>query len=261
MGERCKTCHEQEFAAWLGGPHSVTYADIFLDKTHNRKELLMDDCLRCHGMHFDGSIRELVSPLNTEGPWKLTTAALATRPVIPCLACHQMHRQGQPLAKSKLNEHLPGGQQEIARPSLALFDRRGLDSVALQRLPMPEMREGPRRVRISPDRRQALCYQCHAPLATFQVGSGDDRTPIGVHEGFGCLACHEKHGEKTRASCANCHPRLSNCGLDVETMDTTFKSADSPHNIHLVKCVDCHRKGVPRRIQGGGPVRLAASVE
>ena len=24
-------------------------------------------------------------------------------------------------------------------------------------------------------------------------------------------------------SCANCHPQLSNCGLDVETMDTTFK--------------------------------------
>jgi choline dehydrogenase-like flavoprotein len=58
---------------------------------------------------------------------------------------------------------------------------------------------------------------------------------------------HEKHGRKMRASCANCHPQLSNCGLDVETMDTTFRSTKSPHNIHFVKCADCHRKGVPRK--------------
>ena len=56
------------------------------------------------------------------------------------------------------------------------------------------------------------------------MGSGDDRTPVGVHEGLSCLACHLKHGQQTRASCANCHPRLSNCGLDVEKMDTTFLS-------------------------------------
>jgi hypothetical protein len=48
-------------------------------------------------------------------------------------------------------------------------------------------------------------------------------------------------------SCANCHPRLSNCGLDVEKMDTTFLKKESTHNIHFVKCVDCHAKGVPPR--------------
>ena len=102
---------------------------------------------------------------------------------------------------------------------------------------------------MSKDQRQALCYQCHAPIANMQVGSGDDRTGLGVHEGISCLVCHEQHGEKTRASCATCHPKMSNCGLDVEKMDTTFVSANSKHNVHWVKCADCHPKGVPRKKQ------------
>ena len=137
--------------------------------------------------------------------------------------------------------------QELYRPSLALYDRRESQHFALRLLPLPRMLESARVVRASPDQRQALCYQCHAPLASMQAGSGDDRTPLGVHEGLSCLACHQKHGQQTRASCAGCHPRLSNCGLDVEKMDTTFASIASKHNIHFVKCADCHTKGVPQR--------------
>ena len=59
-----------------------------------------------------------------------------------------------------------------------------------------------------PDRRQALCYQCHAPRASMQVFSGDDRTPVGVHEGLSCLACHASTAQTTRASCASCHPAV-----------------------------------------------------
>jgi hypothetical protein len=51
----------------------------------------------------------------------------------------------------------------------------------------------------------------------------------------------------TRVSCAGCHPRLSNCGIDVAKMDTTFRSLDSPHNIHNVSCQDCHPRGVPKK--------------
>jgi hypothetical protein len=109
--------------------------------------------------------------------------------------------------------------------------------------------EGERPVKMAKDQRQALCYQCHAPLATRQVRSGDDRTPIGVHEGISCLACHEKHRQTTRASCMTCHPKLSNCGQDVEKMDTTFAKPDSQHNIHFVKCADCHPKGIPPKKQ------------
>jgi len=43
---------------------------------------------------------------------------------------------------------------------------------------------------------------------------------------------------------------FSNCGLDVETMDTTFKSTASRHNIHFVKCEDCHQSAVPPRRRG-----------
>jgi Cytochrome c554 and c-prime len=247
MTPRCAKCHQEEFADWQTGRHSATYKDIFLDTKHNHQRLMMDDCLRCHGMHFGGGIRDLVTPVDTTGPWKLHDPRLAAEPAIPCLTCHQIHHEGMPLPPSVEGQTVAGPQQEINRPSLGLFDRRSRDHVPAADLPLPVMVEGERVVKTSPDQRQALCYQCHAPLATRQVDSGDDRTPIGVHEGLSCFACHLKHGQQTRASCATCHPRLSNCGIDVEKMDTTFKSKKSPHNIHFVKCLDCHTKGIPKR--------------
>jgi hypothetical protein len=125
-------------------------------------------------------------------------------------------------------------------------------NVAAAMLPMPVVVEGVRRVRMSPDQRQSLCYQCHAPQAGMQAWSGDDRTPLGVHEGLSCLACHQKHGMGTRQSCSGCHPRLSNCGLDVEKMDTTFRDLKSRHNVHTVKCADCHPNGVPKKVRPSG---------
>jgi hypothetical protein len=245
--ERCSACHRQERADWASGPHGAAYASIFVNPEHNKAQQLMDDCLRCHAMHFEGGIRDLVIPLDRKGPWKFVRDEYASLPAVPCLACHAVHNAGDPLPPRNDRVALTGPVQEIARPSLALYDRRALEHVGLARLPMPAMREGKRPVKASPDRRQALCYQCHAPRAGGEVFSGDDRTPVGVHEGLSCLACHEKHGQTTRASCAACHPRLSNCGLDVETMDTTFKSRDSRHNIHRVACLDCHPKGVPKK--------------
>jgi hypothetical protein len=245
--ERCRACHRQEYADWKSGPHGVTYAAIFLDQTQNRSQQLMDDCLRCHGMHFEGGIDRLVQPIDRKGPWRLRDEAMADQPVLPCLTCHAMHREGRPFAPRTKRHALLGVEEEIARPSVGLYDRRALGHVAVGDLPLPAMREGQRPVRLSPDRRQALCYQCHAPRAEAQVASGDDRTPVGVHEGLSCLACHQKHGQTTRASCAGCHPRLSNCGIDVEKMDTTFRSLDSRHNIHRVACVDCHPAGVPKK--------------
>jgi len=246
MLRRCQACHRQEFADWQAGPHGVSYDKVFLNAEHNRKKAPIDDCLRCHGAHFAGSMRDLVSPLDRRGTWQLA-AAMKGQPAIPCMACHQVHRQGSPLERAMTGT--AAVKQEVVRPSVALYDRRSMMHVAVARLPLPEMREGNRVVRMSPDARQALCYQCHAPVAGgFQAGSGDDRTGLGVHEGLSCLACHSKHGQTTRASCAGCHPRLSNCGLDVEKMDTTFFNAKSRHNIHFVKCGDCHAQGVPKKI-------------
>lgn len=246
--KRCAKCHRQEYADWSTGPHGASYSKIFLNHDHNQRTLLIDDCLRCHSMHFQGSIRDLVTPVNTKGPWQLRDEKFANQPAMPCLTCHEMHRHGTILAAAPATKpDDASAKEDISRPSLALFDRRQQDYVQVSRLPLPAMYEGARPVKISPDPRQALCYQCHAPTASAQVESADDRTPVGVHEGLSCLACHEQHGQKTRASCTTCHPQLSNCGLDVEKMDTTFKNLKSPHNIHTVKCADCHRQGVPRK--------------
>ena len=98
--ERCRGCHSQEFAEWRSGAHSATYQRLFLDAGHNGKRLLMDDCLRCHGMHFEGGIRDLVAPVDTKGPWRLLRPELAGQPAIPCLSCHQIHRQGELLPRA-----------------------------------------------------------------------------------------------------------------------------------------------------------------
>lgn len=252
MGERCKSCHQEEYARWAAGPHAVTYKEIFLNEDHNRRMHLADDCLRCHGMYFGGGVRDLVTTTDTKGPWHLRDAKLNDGPAIPCLVCHQVHREAELLARRPKGE-ITSPSQQIGTPSLALFDRRERTSVAVTDLPLPIMHDSERSVGISPDQRQSLCYACHAPLVTNQLASGDDRTPAGVHEGISCFSCHSGHDERTRASCATCHPQFSNCGLNVETMDTTFLSAKSRHNIHSVQCVDCHSKKFPKRKPGSMP--------
>jgi hypothetical protein len=242
--EKCKGCHQQQYAEWKAGPHSATYSRIFTNAEHNRKRELMDDCFRCHGMHFEGSIGDLVQPLGTQGPWRIVDSKIAGLPAMPCMACHSIHRAGDPAAKP---DQRSGLRQASVRPSLALFDRRSRMAVGAALLPVPAVLNAGHRVKMSPDTRQGLCYQCHAPLAGNEIASGDDRTPAGVHEGLSCFACHQGHQQNTRASCSTCHPRLSNCGIDVEKMDTTFRDAKSRHNIHTVKCLDCHPTGVPKR--------------
>jgi len=229
MMARCQKCHQQEFAAWKAGPHSASYARIFTSAEQNARQALMDDCLRCHGMHFNGPIRDVVTQ-ETKGSWRLLRADLKDAPTIPCLACHEVHREGH-----------PGGKKPLA--SLGLFDRREHLHFQAARLQIPQLHDAKGPVLMSPDPRDGLCYQCHAPRATLEAGSGDDRTPRGVHEGLSCIACHQGHDQSARASCVTCHPRLSNCGLDVEKMDTTFMSAKSAHNIHTVACSDCHHDG------------------
>ncbi len=65
---QCQECHAQEFAHWRNGGHGISYTTIFLDKEHNATEQVAEDCLRCHGMFFPGSVADVVEPLNTKGP-------------------------------------------------------------------------------------------------------------------------------------------------------------------------------------------------
>lgn len=254
MTARCRGCHQQEYASWHAGPHSATYTQIFTDRTQNSRQMLMEDCLRCHGMYFNGSIRELVQPLNTRGPWRIVAAGFASQPAIPCVACHQIHREGPQQTRPAARISASG----VAVPaSLAFYDRRETLHFEAASLSIPQLHDDARLVTVSQDPRQALCYQCHAPRSPQagsvaaasawgpQAGSGDDRTPIGVHEGISCLACHGGHNQNARASCKTCHPQMSHCGIDVEKMDTTYVNSASTHNIHWVKCRDCHQHGIP----------------
>jgi hypothetical protein len=109
----------------------------------------------------------------------------------------------------------------------------------------PEINYQSASVKISNDPDQRLCIQCHSANAFNMGGTGDDRTPRGVHEGIGCLACHDSHSNSAISSCKNCHPAISNCKLDVEKMNTTFFDKSSKNNIHFVSCTDCHTKGRP----------------
>ena len=256
MTANCQKCHQHEYASWQAGPHGATYQQIFANPAHNGKRRLMDDCLRCHGMHFNGAVRDLVQPQNLTGPWQIVRAGFADQPTMPCQACHQVHVDGSPQTRPETRISVVG---EATRNSLAFFDRREQMHFNAANLPIPQLMNGATPLKMSQDARQAICYQCHAPRIPetgtvaaahhwgAQAGSGDDRTPMGVHEGISCLACHGGHNENARASCKDCHPKMSNCGLDVEKMDTTYLNAKSTHNVHWVKCTDCHQHGAPKK--------------
>jgi hypothetical protein len=222
LHQACRNCHPQSFAEWQGSRHSATYARIFLDPTHNQSEQLAADCLRCHGMFFDGHIEDLVTPTSSTGPWTLKDPAKANQPAIPCLACHQIHSPSAGIRAAHL------------------YVRRERASFADDQLPLTPMSRGGQPVTMSPDPRQRLCIQCHAPNALRQAGTADDHTPTGVHEGLSCLDCHDAHSNSAKVSCAACHPAISHCGVDVGQMDTSFRAGTSQHNIHTVACGDCH---------------------
>jgi hypothetical protein len=150
-------------------------------------------------------------------------------PVIPCLACHQIHA---PAADTHEG---------------SFYDRRERVHYPARLLPPARLARDDGRVRVSPDPRQRVCMQCHATDSSHRLGSSDDRTPTGVHRGLSCADCHPAHGTAAAVTCGACHPADSHCGIPVERMDTTFLSASSSHNIHTVSCQDCHPDGVPGR--------------
>ena len=246
--ENCKRCHGTEYAKWLSGGHSATYSAIFLNKRHNSIVQPNADCLRCHGMFYEGSIADLVSPVDIKGPWKIINPEQGTMPVIPCLTCHEIHRKGSVAVRADYSDPKNIFYKSFTLFPVALFYDR-YEKIHREPGDLPELKlwEGERRVNVSDDPHQKICVQCHAPNAFHQAGSSDDRTPRGVHEGLSCLSCHANHSNDPRQSCVNCHPEISNCGLDVTKMNTTFSDKNSSHNIHSVRCADCHTKGIPRK--------------
>ncbi|MCX6899161.1 MAG: cytochrome c3 family protein [Verrucomicrobia bacterium] len=244
LGAKCADCHAEKAKDLAASGHALTYAQSFLNREHNRMEPPMDDCLRCHAMFFDGTSRDLVTPLDTRGPWRMPHAELTGHRSILCVSCHQIHPECwlSPPSKSVEPVKLVGG---TATSKAGFFDRREHRFFPADCLPHPKVFKGGKLLKLSDDVRIRICYQCHAPSAAHQTGTSDDRTLRGIHESMSCLDCHATHSLDTRAACAQCHPAASHCGLDVTRMDTTARAKSSKHDIHNMTCTDCHAK-VPK---------------
>ena len=250
MVNNCAECHARQYEHWKKGGHGISYAGIFLDEKHNKTEQMAEDCMRCHAMFNENSVAGVVAPLNIKGPWRLLDPKMADQPTIPCMACHNLHAKGRPFERRDKSVQGAGGCTNapcVRHDAVAFYVRQEKMSFPIDDLMVPRIVEGERIVKVSRDPRQRLCTQCHAPNAMGEAGSSDDRTPTGVHEGISCAACHKPHSNDTRGSCVSCHPRFSTCGLDVMKMDTTYRSSKSRNDIHRMKCIDCHKDGVPKR--------------
>ena len=240
--KNCVKCHRDEYEAWLAGGHSATYADIFLNEKHNSMERPYPDCFRCHGMYYDGTIADLMEPLSTKGPWSLKQEEKAWDPVVPCLACHPIHMENPTLGEATSFDD-PGAiyyEREERNPLTGLYLRSDRMHLRADHLRKPDMYKEGESILVSDDPVQRLCMQCHAPNWAHEAGTEDDHTPSGVHEGLSCRACHQGHDNDPRSACLTCHPAMSNCGLDVRTMNTTYRDRESPHDIHRMECRDCH---------------------
>ena len=192
--EACIGCHRDEHRSWLAGGHSATYSDIFLNEKHNGMERPYPDCFRCHGMYYDGTIADLVEPISTTGPWNLKDAEKVYQPVIPCLACHPIHMENQPMSH-------PGTMDD---PSATFYEREPRNQLTglylradRMHLRADQLRK-PESIKTETGMVQMIRYkgylmQCHAPNWAHQAGTEDDRTPTGVHEGISCRACHRGH--------------------------------------------------------------------
>lgn len=237
--DNCQRCHSVEYAGWASGKHAATYSEVFLDSLHNSTEQLNYDCLRCHGMFYDGTISDLVEPLSTTGPWELKNARQGNLPTMPCSACHMIHTEGYPVGNIP-DSIRDSSEYNAGRAGLGFFDRAEKTHYTMGSLPKLKLSPKDSLTVISDDLAMRNCVQCHAPNSRHEAGTGDDRTPRGVHAGLSCLACHDPHTNDARNSCTRCHPAVSNCNLDVRKMDTTYLNPDSPNNIHFVSCSDCH---------------------
>ena len=238
----CKKCHASEFANWKSGGHSAAYKDIFLDDKHNKTEQLNFDCLRCHGMFYDGTTPDLVGPINTKGPWVLNNPEKSDQPAIPCMACHQIHIEGGiTIRPDYSNPASVFYSRDFLESNLSFYDRSEKVNVPSSMLPKLQLFDNRKPVNVSSDYKMRNCIQCHAPNGWHEAGTSDDRTPTGVHEGISCVTCHEPHSNNARNSCDKCHPVISNCNLDVKAMNTTYADPQSPYNIHWVSCKDCHQ--------------------
>ncbi|MGB8645442.1 MAG: multiheme c-type cytochrome [Anaerolineae bacterium] len=211
---QCQACHPKEWNDWLTSGHKMTLADQLLNAEHNSSEPLEQTCLKCHSPELGKEkIENIVQPISTTGPWTLVGqyANLGDAHAITCLACHQTHSPmtGSPAA---------AGSKPVT--NIAIYDAFAQQHVAPR--PIAPVMNGDQAIPVADTLANRLCYTCHgteqaesnlfepdkAPEGDNSVGSGDDRTLMGAHQGMQCVACHMAGGSHTfdpRQSCQQCH--------------------------------------------------------
>jgi hypothetical protein len=209
---RCAECHQAEHAAWKSGAHSTTYREIFMDVEHNKMEKPYWDCFRCHGMHYDGNIHDLMSLEGNAESWKIKDDQQAGRPAITCLACHQIH--GEPnkrMAYESLDKEARAGlMQQTERPATALYMRAEKRHLPSDKIYQASISLNDSLVKVSNDPNAWLCMQCHSPNSKREAGTEDDKTPSGMYEGMSCLECHNPHSNGIKNSYRNIHKEINN---------------------------------------------------
>ena len=207
---RCIVCHQSEHAGWLASGHSVNYKEIFTDSVHNALEKPYWDCLRCHGMFYDGNINSLMALESTNpAEWKIRNEKQGMLPTVPCLACHMMHTDN-PVSERYLIVSDSTKMPIDRNPKTALYvrsDKMHLRSDKLSKAAIFD-NDG-QEIAYATDPNTLLCMQCHAPNYKHQALSEDDRTVTGVHAGISCIACHKPHSGETKSSCILCHSTLT----------------------------------------------------
>lgn len=213
ISKRCISCHQSEYAGWLISGHAVNYKEIFMDSTHNAMEKPYWDCLRCHGMFYDGNINDLML-LEDENPshWKIKDKKQEIKPTVPCLACHQIHTEN-PVSK-RYTSMSDSSRITLRNPKTSLYMRADKMYMRADHLTPVTMMDEERVVKMAQDPNTLLCMQCHSPNYAHAAGTEDDRTPVGVHEGFSCITCHKPHSGETLQSCYECHPSLTQDDID-----------------------------------------------
>ena len=195
ISQKCIECHRDEGAKWQNSTHAATYQEIFMDSIHNQTEPPYADCFRCHGMYYDNDITTLIDYSDKNGQIKIKDLQVAERPTIPCLACHQIHTPNveQKFLGSNLNDN-------NRNPIVGLYIRSEKMFMRCDELPRIQIKHKGENVNVAEDGTTWLCIQCHAPNAWHEAGTNDDRTPIGIYEGTGCIECHDPHSNRIRHS-------------------------------------------------------------
>jgi hypothetical protein len=94
-------------------------------------------------MFYRGRIQDLVTPLSRRVPWTLAAAGQSNQPVIPCLTCHKIHREGSPAVPAEYAEPGKIFYSRRGSPSTVLFyDRYEKIHIQAPALPLLKLKEG-----------------------------------------------------------------------------------------------------------------------